>query len=384
MWKSKGHLFVLLMAGLVMGWVVAAHATVPTITEVRTRIGENQVAYPQLQGLEDAAIQQAVNDNLIERAEILSHLVTLSTLREGGWGLVVDYEAFLREDLFSVVISARGAMPGGREGHRYTAFCYDLQTGFPIRLEQLIPEAETAVAWMEERAEETLSDEFSGYMSYSDIVPLPVANFALDENGITFYYQPEQFSLISGYSGACQFYYEELAEFWDYDGFFSRMGLKENVFSPEEARERIVETLKEGRLPYVPVKIGDSVAAAMEKYRLLREPDQYPGGKYLQMEAPLFRQVLLLTEPSADLENAVVMGIQSRRGWLFGIEAGKTTRVEWQAILGQPESTSVFSASLAYDYGIPAGESDIYTFGSHQLRLHGNESGVLHSIRLVK
>jgi len=83
-------------------------------------------------------------------------------------------------------------------------------------------------------------------------------------------------------------------------------------------------------------------------------------------------------------EHSVVEGLQSTRLSLFGIQPGITARERWREILGEPEQTATFNESLAYDYGIPSGESDFYTFGEYQLRLHADEAGILHSIRLMK
>ncbi|MEA5015537.1 MAG: hypothetical protein VB099_13355 [Candidatus Limiplasma sp.] len=363
----------------------AGPAAAPTLKDVRTAIGENLVAYPQLEGMADAGLQQAVNDDIILRGEIAKHLVSLSTLREGGWGLVVEYQAFLKNDLLSVTFSAKGQMTHGRNGQAYTALCYDLQTGKPLQAEELFKDVPAATAKMEEILEASLAEELSGYMKNSQLTPLPIDNFSLDEDGLTFYYPESQFSLISDYAGAGQFYYEELADLLNWEGALGRLGVKPEALTDAQAKEAIGKAVAEGRLPHVPVAIGEALPGIVDKYRLLREPDQYPAGKYYQMEAPLFRQVLILSDAlSGGYDHSVVEGLQSTRANLFGIQAGSTPRERWREILGEPEQTAVFDESLAYDYGIPPGESDFYTFGGYQLRLHAGESGVLHSIRLAK
>ena len=380
-WPMAVALFLLLALGL----PTVASATAPSIAEARTEFGENRVVYPQLEGMEDEALQQQINDDMITKAELMSRIITLSTLREGGWGLVVEYEAFLTEGLLSVVVNAKGTMANGRNGQKYSAMCYDLQTGEPIGLDRIFADPEAAVAWMEERVEATLADELSGYLENSNLTPLPVDNFALDKDGITFYYPAEQFSLHSGYGGACQFYYSELADFLSQDEILAGIDVEKQEYAKEEALEKITEILKQGRVPHVPVAIGDDMTQVVEKYRLVREPDRYPGGRYYQMEAPAFRQVFILSDDmGSGYANSIVQGIQSTRGNLYGIQAGKTQRADWREILGEPENVIVFTENLAYDYGLPVGESDIYAFGEFQLRLHGNEKGVLHSIRLSR
>lgn len=388
--RKKGWVRVvtLLVTAFILLWmhvIALASAPAKALKDVSTIINENRVSYPQLDGMEDAQIQQKINDDIIAKAELVAHLMTLSALQEDGWGLVVEYEAFLHGDVLSVTISAKGEMPTGREGQKYTALCYDLKTGEPITLSQIFTDVDGAVAWMEEKAIDTLTDELSGYLENSDLQPLPTENFALDADGITFYYPSKQFALHSGYAGACQFYYEELSDFLDWEGIPAMIGVENQTYTDAESKEKISELLKTGQLPHVPVQIGDEMTEVVSKYRLLRVPDQYPSGKYYQMEAPMFRQVLVLSDAlTSGYDNSQVLGLQSMRGNLFGIQAGETTRERWQEILGQPEGTVVFTESLAYDYGIPQGESDFYTFGDYQLRLHAREDGILHSIRLSK
>jgi hypothetical protein len=297
----------------------------------------------------------------------------------------VDYQAFLKNDVLSVTFSARGQMSNGREGQAFTALTYDLQTGKPVVAEELFADLADATAGMEEILDLILTEELSGYLKNSELMPLPVDNFSLDEDGITFYYPASQFSLISGYAGAGQFTYEELADWLNWEGILARLDVKPEALSDAQVKEAIRETVASGRLPHVPVKLGDAMPDVVAKYRLLREPDQYPAGKYYQMEAPAFRQVLVLSDAmTGGYEHSVVEGLQSTRLSLFGIQPGVTPRERWREILGEPEQTAAFDEGLAYDYGIPPGESDFYTFGGYQLRLHADESGILHSVRLVK
>ncbi|MCL1854613.1 MAG: RsiV family protein [Clostridia bacterium] len=373
------------MLALCFWTALTASAASPALKEISTIIGPNKVIYPQLDGLADGTLQQAINDDIILRGDITKHLVTLSLLKEGGWGLLVDYQAFIKNDVLSVTLNAKGQLPHGREGQVTTALCYDLQTGNPILLNDLLNDVESAAAFMEERLDSSLGDELSGYLEHSDLSPLPIRNFAMDEDGLIFYYPSDQFFLVSGYAGAAQFYYEELAEYINWDGMASRLGVKPESLTDAEAGERIRRMAESGKLPHIPVAIGDLMPQVVEKYRLLRVPDQFPAGKYYQLEAPMFRQVLVLSDSlGAGYAHSVVEGLQSTRANLYGIQAGETTRERWLEILGEPDQRSLFDEDLAYDYGIPPGESDFYTFGDYQLRLHAGKNGVLHSIRLMK
>lgn len=375
----------LLIPALWLGFASAAEAGQPQLKKISATVGESQVAYPQLEGMADTALQQAINDDIILRGNIAKHLVTLGTLQPGGWGLVVEYEAFLAHEILSVTLQAKGEMPNGREGQAYTALCYDLQTGKAIQAEDLFVDPASAALWMEEALSDSLLEELSGYLESSELSPLPLDNFALDADGVTFFYPMDQFFLVSGYCGAGQFYYEELGEWLNREGILGRLIEKPALLSDKEAKEKIVAMVSSGRLPHVPVAIGDPMPELVEVYRLLREPDQYPAGKYYQMEAPMFRQVLVLSDAlTSGYEHSVVEGLQSTRAELFGIKAGETTRERWREILGSPHQQATFDESLAYDYGIPPGESDFYTFGGIQLRLHADQNGVLHSIRVTR
>ena len=61
----------------------------------RSEIGDNYVTYPQLEGLEDEIIQTAVNEDIIERAQITDHMMTLVTMGDSVWGLKVNYRVQL-------------------------------------------------------------------------------------------------------------------------------------------------------------------------------------------------------------------------------------------------------------------------------------------------
>ena len=136
-------------------------------------------------------------------------------------------------------------------------------------------------------------------------------------------------------------------------------------------------------MPNVPVRMGDSIGEIADAYRLLRTPDEFPGGRYCVMEEPAFRDILLITDAlESDLSRSKVEGIQLKRGALHGLVIGNTTQSDWRSLLGKPLETVKMTENMAYDYRLPEGEYDIYHFGSHELRLHADESGMLCAIQL--
>ena len=119
--------------------------------------------------------------DIVLSSGVANHLVTLATLGDSPWGLKVDYQVkLLGENVFSAVINAQGKMPDGHEGQAYSALTYDLAAGERLTLDALFEDVDAAVAWIEAAAEESLGQELSGYMEYSDITPLPREAFTLD------------------------------------------------------------------------------------------------------------------------------------------------------------------------------------------------------------
>lgn len=357
------------------------------VAEVSTAIGDNSVRYPQLESMADAQIQQAINDAVVEKAKIAQRLVTLGTLQSGGTGLKVDYDAYVGGDIFSAVIDAVGIMENGRSGQSYTGMAFDLATGEPLELTALFSDVDGAVAYMEATLEGAYMDELSSYLAYAMVTPLPVENFSMDADGITFYYPADQFSLLSGYCGAVQFNYDELAAYLktDADSLPAKMGILPQTLTDAEIKTKIEQAAADGTLPHVRATLGEPMPGLIAKYRLLRQPDQYPGGKYYQLEAPMFRQVLVLSDAlTSGYENSVVEGILSFRTDLYGLQTGVATRDRWLAVLGQPQSTVAFDEDLAYDYGLPVGTADYYTIGERQLLMYADEADTLYAVRLSR
>lgn len=347
-----------------------------TISEIATVIGENHVRYPQLEGLADAALQSRINDDIVMTSGVSNHLITLVTLGQNPWKLQVDHQSAIVDGrFFSTVISARGKIGAKRDAHQYTALCYDLTTGEKLTLEELFADVDAAVDYMEAQVEDSLSEELNGYLEYSDITPLPRTSFTLDETGITFWYPSDQFSLLSGYAGAVQFWYEELEGFWKDE--------KTAALSAEECAQLVKKSVEEGSVPNVPAAMGQKVSELTDAFRLLREPDEFPGGRYYVLEDPAFRSIHIISDALQSTPvNSVVEGIQLKRGGLHGLLIGKATQEQWRVILGNPVETVTVTENMAYDYRLPEGEYDVYHFGSHELRMHADESGVLCAVQI--
>ena len=67
---------------------------------------------------------------------------------------------------------------------------------------------------------------------------------------------------------------------------------------------------------------------------------------------------------------------------LFGLQTGVASQKRWREVLGEPDSTVSFDEAMAYDYGLPVGTADYYTFGKHQLLMYADENGILYAVRI--
>ena len=85
---------------------------------------------------------------------------------------------------------------------------------------------------------------------------------------------------MSGYSGACQFFYSEFAPFFPdgEDELPAQIGAVQAPLSQQEARKAIGAAVTEGKLPHIPVTLGDRMTDVVDRYRLLRTPDEFPAG----------------------------------------------------------------------------------------------------------
>jgi hypothetical protein len=380
-------LFVTPTAGATAIAQPAASADGIIVQEIVTENGDQYVRYPQLAGLADPAIQQAVNDDIVNSAKIAQRLITLSTLQQDGATLEVSQTSYLSGNLLSVAVSAKGTMENRRSGHEVTALSYDLTTGLRLSLDDFFTDPAAAVAWMEEQLLSGYVDELSGYLEYAEVTPLPTENFSFDADGITFYYSDRQFAFLSGYCGEAQFQYGELQEFLlNADGSIpARLGIVQPQYTDVQILDAITSAVADGMLPGLPVRLLDPLPDLVLAYRLVRTPDQYPGGRYYQMEDPRFRQILILSDSLlAGYEQSVTEGILAMRMNLFGIRTGVTQRSRWLAILGEPDPSVAFDEYTAADYGLPVGIADYYTISGRQLMLYADSNDVLYAVRLTK
>jgi len=377
--------FMQLLAYATVTLISPATETEAEIQAVETTNGDSYVRYPQLAGMHNTAHQQQINDSIVTEANIAQRLITMSAVTQGATGLQVGYTAYLHNQILSVVISAKGIMENFRSGQQYTTLCYDLETGNRLTISDFFTDPEAAVAWMETQISGGYVDDLSTYLENAELTPIPTDRFSVDEYGITFYYPYNQFALLSGYSGSVQFQYGELQEFLirATSSVPFRVGAVLPAYTDTQIREAIEAAVAQGTLPYLPVHLGDAIPDLITANRLVRTPDQYPGGRYFQLEAPVFRDVWILSDSlSGSYDLSVVHGILATRMNLYGLQTGHATRDRWQSVLGSPTTSVVYDSAIAADYGLPVGTADYYTISDRQLMLYADANDMLYAVRL--
>ena len=377
----RRRLTALLLILLLVSGVALSRAEAAKVEDVSATMGENTVRYPQLSGLPDSSVQKKINDGVVQSGGIPSLLVKLTT----GGSLQADYQCFWNEWIFSTLLTVEEKQAGSRRKQSETALTYDLSDGEKLTLDRLFSDPAEAVRRMEAMAEASLGREMTEYMENRDVTPLPEDSFTMDEWGITFHYPSGQLAFASGAAGAVQFFYDELDDLWlaDEDSLPAKMGLRSALMTATEQKTALEAAVTVGKLPMLPVTLGQSMTEIVEQYRLVRTPDAFPGGRYFLMEAPLFRDIYLISDDmQAGYDHSVLRGIQLRRGSLYGLKVGTSLRTEWQSSLGEPAEEITLTESMAYDYQLSVGTCDVYRFGEHELRLYADETGVLSCIQL--
>ena len=137
-------------------------------------------------------------------------------------------------------------------------------------------------------------------------------------------------------------------------------------------------SLRRGTLPYLPVHLGDPIPDLIAAYRLVRTPDQYPGGRYFQLEDAAI-------PPDADPVRRADAGYEFLRGGRNPGDADESLRNPNRRNGAQPLARDSrrtgydplpWMNSTAADYGLPVGTADYYTISGRQLMLYADENGV--------
>jgi len=352
------------------------------VTRQGLALGESYVYYPQVEGMEDAAVQDAVNAALLAACGAETLLARLPLTMHSAVPLQADYVCQQTGDVLSVVMKAQGPVQSDRATQVWYTANIDLTTGEAVTFEDIFLDAEAARLALTDELEWGIAPLLSAHLRNSQLTPLP-ESFGLSETGLTLYYPMEQLSTLSDRAGTVSFRWAEMLEHLKLgEGtILNRIGAEKMLTLDETSAEAIRTAAESGQLPGIPVKLGGSVQEAVDAYRLLMDPDLYENGRMMQLEGGAFRGVYLLTDSLTDSwERSVIQGIRADQVNLYGLMTDVTTQADWRSVLGEPDATVEVDDVKAEANRILPGYSDYYNFDGVQLRLHANDEGVLASL----
>ena len=356
-------------------------------------LGHSRVHWPELGGTwsvaEDTSPEEvaaAVNARLMEAAQASRLTAALPAAMSGDSRIDAGYEATLGDGLLCVVFLREQMQKDVLTESVRTPLVMDLRDGNERPLDALFTDPAAGKSRIEEILTEEVAPQLSGYLASADLLPLP-ETWGFSPAGVTLYYPPEQFTLLSGRPGAVTIAWTELSDVLDLteDSLPRRAGavgcLEENL------RDLLSEAGETGSLPGIPVRLGDSMAETVSRYRLLADPDFYENGRYVELEDSRFRGVMLMTDRLSgdDFDGSLVRGIRADRFGAMGLITGQTTLETWRSALGEPDATVQLDENQADAMRLPPGTSDYYRTGEGmpQLRLHADTDGILRAVFLL-
>lgn len=357
----------------------------PQVTRQGLELGAGYVYYPQVEGMDDPALQEAVNAALRRETGAEELLMRLPLTMSATVPLQADYVCLVQGDVLSAVTRAEGPVVSQRATQMWYAANIDLTRGEVITLDDLFSDADAARAFLEEYLEWELAPGLSAHLRSAQLTPMP-ESFGLSSTGLTLYYPFEQLATLSDRAGTVNLQWCEMLPYLRLGegSVLRRLGAEDMVTLNDSSAQAIRAAAETGALPGIPAQLGASVQEAVDTYRLLIDPDLYEGGRMIQLEDGAFRGVYLLTDSLTDSwSSSVIRGIRTDRINLHGLCTGVTTREEWRAVLGESDASVTVDADKAEMNRMVPGISDYYNFQGVQLRLHANGEGVLTSVILT-
>lgn len=354
----------------------------PVVEQKGLALGESYVYYPQVSGMEDAALQERVNAALLQSTGAEALLARLPLTMHSAAPLQADFTWQMLGDVLTVVVKAQGPVLNDRATQVWHTANMDLTTGKAITFEDIFADAGAARLALTDYLEWGVAPQLSAHLRNSQLTPLP-ETFGISEAGLTLYYPMEQLATLSDRAGTVTIRWCEMLEYLQLgEGtILNRIGAERMLTLDETSAEAIRVAAKSGQLPGIPVKLGDSVQEAVDTHKLLIDPDLYENGRMIQLEDGAFQGVYLLTDSLTDSwEHSVVQGIRADQMNLYGLMTDVTTQAEWRSVLGEPDATVEVDEVKAEANRILTGYSDYYNFEGVQLRLHANDEGVLASL----
>ena len=365
-----------------------AEAEVPQLVDMGFDLGTVSIHWPQLNGLEDEAIQARVNEALTDAANAPALSARMALVMNADPPLIANWRGEIRNHILSCVLYAEGPIETERFQSVYHCVNIDLKTGEAFALADLFEDPDTVTEGIESWLTDTIAPDLSAHLMNSDLLPIP-EDFLLEDTGLTLFYPKKQLSTLTDRAGAITLeWHPELVESLkvDEDSIPVRFGLKA---LHDYDREAFFRCFENGSVPGIPARIGDSVEKLVSAYHLDGEPDFYDGGRYVELEDSRFRGAWLMTDNlSAKVKqfpDSVVQGIRTDRFSLYGVatDSEDCTRDEILREYGDPYASVELKDEAAEAMRLVAGISDYYHAGDYRLRLHYDEEGYLRSIFLL-
>ena len=289
-------------------------------------------------------------------------------------GAQIAQEGFLWQDgsLVSMARTWQGEQQNGRDGSSAACLTVSLETGFEIYMDELFADFDGAVAAMEAIIEEDVLAGMNAYMENTDLLPMPTNSFFVDETGLTVFYPQERYSYFDGTSGSVTFYWHEIADY---------IGENSPVYALSRPQENSAEAIRNTAdgFGHAYLALGKSLGEAMEPCALTDEPDYtvnaivYGSGdarlRGVSVEIPKYAETAPADTPISALRHSRVS--------FHGLTAGKSTKEDILALLGEPDAALVYSEDAAYDALLVPGESLVYACAGGVLEAHMDEDGVL-------
>lgn len=381
--QHSKRVFLICLALLLFASGAQAEAKLSFLKEERFA---SQVVKPFLVGMDNAFVQDGINAAIEERGGFQAYLATLRALSDAGQsGLTVLSEGSIlpienSAGLLRLRVEASGRIGPGRPGHKLTPLMYDLSDGRAITAEELFIDPDEAAAQISQLVEEHVLPELSNYLDPSGFEPIPMDAVLIEENGLSFFYGPEQLVLLSGKPASLHFHYQELQDLLNLDegSLLQQLGVPRMLQAEPANRELIAAIAAEGRLPGIPFKLGDSMVEIRENQPLLIDPEAFPGGSKYELEDARLRGSLLITQGVSE----AVQGILSQRMLMHGLITGVSTREQAIGLLGEPKSSLSLDQAAAEGYGLKEGKLDSYQYGANELSLNYDEQDLLQAVWL--
>lgn len=357
------------------------------MTDKQLELGGSSLVYPALDGMADEALEQEINRQIVADLDVENYLDRMTALiSDENLHIQVTWDGAVTGDVLSCVMSAEGALQNTRTTHRWTWSNIDLRDGHEIAFGELFSDEEAARAALEEYLDREVAPELSAHLNNSELTPLP-EGFRLERTGLTLLYPVNRLSTLSDRAGAVRVGWNEIRDYLNLEdgSILDRIGAAEMITLTAENGDRIREMTESGRLPDIPVCIGDGLQALTDGYGMLTDPDVFDGGRLFALEGAAFRDVFLMTDYMNETwDSSVVQGIRMDRGCAWGLCIGETRQEEWREILGEPEYEVTLSEEMAEARRRESGACDYYRFGAYQLQLYTDETGTLVSITLTE